>query len=375
MNTPSTPRQSYGIVGVWENEETGRIAAGQVSRCYTSVLSPQILRAGEWFLNSGIQESSGGVARYYRSDLERNLPLSTEITGYAASAFAYLHGLTGDKRYQACAAAAARFLEAAWDPAAQAMPFELEAPRLTYFFDCGIIVRGLLAAGGSPAIAAATAKSTERDFAATDGFYPILTLPEKTPLPRDPVRWSRSSGCYQLKAALAWLDVGDPDLRPHYDRLLEDSLRSYGSFLPGHPDPLKIVDRLHPFLYFLEGLLPVGGNPRAAAALCDGIRRTAELLRQLAPQFERADVYAQLLRIRIYAANAGAAPLDRPAAEWEAAQLRSFQVESPDPRIDGGFYFGRKDGQWIPHVSPVPTAFAIQALAMWETGQAAASVI
>ena len=53
-------------------------------------MSPQLARTGEWFLRSGIQESNGGVARYYRTDVRRNLPVSTEITGYAASAFVYL---------------------------------------------------------------------------------------------------------------------------------------------------------------------------------------------------------------------------------------------------------------------------------------------
>ena len=45
-----------------------------------------VLRAGDWFRQSGIQEASGGVARYYRTDLKRNHPLSTEITAYALSA-------------------------------------------------------------------------------------------------------------------------------------------------------------------------------------------------------------------------------------------------------------------------------------------------
>jgi hypothetical protein len=49
-------------------------------------------RAAGWFLNSGIQEASGGVARYYRSDTRRNARISTEITGYAVSTFVYLHG-------------------------------------------------------------------------------------------------------------------------------------------------------------------------------------------------------------------------------------------------------------------------------------------
>ena len=54
-------------------------------------LSSHLSRAGEWFLRSGIQQPNGGVARYYRTDLERNHAVSTEITGYAASAFVYLH--------------------------------------------------------------------------------------------------------------------------------------------------------------------------------------------------------------------------------------------------------------------------------------------
>ena len=320
------------------------------------------------------------MARYYRADLERNLPVSTEITGYAASALAYLYDLTGDARYCHSASAAARFLESAWDRNSQAMPFEIDPSRFSYFFDCGIIVRGLRAAGGSGDIASAIAHSMARDFDAGRDFHPILSLPEKRPQDRDPLRWSRSAGCYQLKAAMAWADLGDPVLRPLYGRLLEDSLGTWSAYLPGHPDPRKVVDRLHPFLYFLEGLLPVSDDPRCASALSDGIRRAGQLLRELVPTFERADVYAQLLRVRMYADAAGAAPLDRDAAAWEAGQLRGFQVVSDDRRTDGGFYFGRNGGQWVPHVSPVPAVFAIQALAMWdngmwETGRATASVI
>src|SRR5690348_415318 len=67
--------------------------------CYTNGLLPQISRAGEWFLHSGIQEANGGVARYHRVDVGRNAAISTEITGYAASALVYLHSLTHDDRY------------------------------------------------------------------------------------------------------------------------------------------------------------------------------------------------------------------------------------------------------------------------------------
>ena len=84
------------------------------------------------------------MARYYLVDSGRNLPASTEITGYAASTFVYLHSVTRDHRYLDRAVAAARFLVCAWDSPSSTMPFEIDPAAFTYFFDCGIVVRGLL---------------------------------------------------------------------------------------------------------------------------------------------------------------------------------------------------------------------------------------
>jgi hypothetical protein len=339
-------------------------------------------RAGQWFLRSGIQESNGGVARYYRADLDRNQAVSTEITGYAVSALLYLHAATGDDEYRNQALSAARFLcRDAWD--GHALPFEVEAhpdSRFAYFFDCGIVVRGLLAAWRASGeveflqVATALGRAMARDFRASDGeYHPILKLPEKQPVERDPVRWSRAPGCYQLKSAMAWLELreatGETCFGTLYDRALENSLRGYGSFLPGHPDRLKVVDRLHAFLYFLEGLLPRLHDKQCATALCRGISIVAQHLNQMAPEFERSDVYAQLLRIRLYADWAGVAPLDREAANQEASALAEFQIGSGPSRVAGGFYFGRQGGQWLPYINPVSAAFALQALALWDQHQ------
>src|ERR1039457_3685644 len=95
----------------------------------------------EWFLHSGIQQPDGGVARYYLVDAGRNLPASTEITGYAISAFVYLHSFTHDARYLDRALSGARFLARAWDAVSQTMPFEIEPAAFSYFFDCGIVDR------------------------------------------------------------------------------------------------------------------------------------------------------------------------------------------------------------------------------------------
>ena len=341
-------------------------------------MSPQLSRTGEWFLRSGIQQSNGGVARYYLTDARRNLAASTEITGYAISALLYLHLVTGDERYLERARAGGDFLTRdAWDAASGTMPFEIEPSAFSYFFDCGIIVRGLLALWKATGhqqyldVAVGTGDSMARNFAAPDGtFHPILTLPGKEPLPRDPLRWSRSATCYQLKSAMAWWDLyeatGETRFVEPYHRVLEAGLQSFASFLPGHPESAKVMDRLHAFSYFLEGLLPRATDPRCAQALGEGIGMAAHHLRAIAPELARSDVYAQLLRVRIYAASLGAVPLDLEAATHEASELSAFQVADPDPRIDGGYWFGRKGAAWLPYVNPVSAAFASQALELWE---------
>jgi hypothetical protein len=336
-------------------------------------------RAGRWFLDSGIQEPGGGVARYRRTDTPSNLPVSNEITGYAVSTLVYLYSLTKQEEYLERALGAARFLtRQAWDRALEAFPFEFIPPGngFSYFFDSGIIARGLLAAwriSGDAEfhdVALACGRSMARDFEAGGCFTPILRLPEKRAVACDH-RWSRSSGCYQLKAALAWLDLfettGETCLRDSYRQALAFSLSTHDAFLPGDPDSHRVMDRLHPYAYFLEGLLPVAGEPDCAAALSAGIERLACYLREIGPGFVRSDVYAQLLRVRLFADSAGAVPLDRDAAAFEAEQLAGFQSMDADPQVAGGFWFGRKGIETLPFINPVSAGFGLQALAMWES--------
>ncbi len=338
------------------------------------------MRSGEWFLHSGIQQPDGGVARYYRTDEARNAPVSTEITGYAVSTFVYLHEVTKDQRYLDAATRAATFLVEARDPFSGCMPFELDGRDLAYFFDSGIVVRGLLAAwralGDRQFLQAANALGEamlKGGFDAGADFHPILDYGRMLPAIRNPMRWSQDSGCYQLKAAMAWWDLaeatGDENFRKQYARVLDYSLRNWSTFLPGHAERPKVMDRLHAFLYFLEGLLPRASEMRCTVALCDGIRRAGAWVREIAPEFIRSDVYAQLLRVRVYADGAGVAPLDREASAYEAGQLAGFQAADPDPRIEGGYWFGRAGQTRLPFVNPVSTAFALQALELWRQSE------
>ena len=323
--------------------------------------------AGRWLLDSGISEPSGGFARFYDAETGKNRAVSTEISGYAASALVYLFQITGDEAYLARARKTARFLLGAWDKELLTFPFELQS-QLSYFFDSGIVIRGLLAVWRETRdeqlleISRAAAHGMIADFRAGKEYHPILALPEKEPLPRTE-QWSRSPGCYQLKAAMAWWDVaeitGESTLRDAYLEMLDFALTTHANFLPGASNPHGVMDRLHAYCYFLEGLLPMMERPECIEAYAQGIRSISMFLNEIGSTFVRSDVYAQLLRAKIYGAGDG---------EAEAEALASFQAVGDDPRgirVSGGFFFGRRDGKMSPHVNPVSTVFAMQALEMW----------
>jgi len=338
-------------------------------------------RAGSWYVKSGIQEPGGGVARYYLADVGRNALVSTEITGYAVSALVYLYGRRGNPSFLEAAVRAGRFLaERAWNPLLKTFPFEhsdngAQPQALTYFFDCGIIVRGLLtlwrATGDDSLLVCAreAGRSMEADFIRERDIHPILTLPAKQPLRYTP-QWSRSPGCYQLKSALAWHELfeatGETSFRTSYERALRLALESKDAFLPAET-PEKTMDRLHAYCYFLEAVMPHPNRPECRNALEEGIGRVSGYLREIAPLFARSDVYAQLLRVRLYAENLAGMPLQEAEAAEEAASIQTFQCESSDGRIDGGFYFGRKGETMLPFVNPVSTAFCVQALDLWHS--------
>src|SRR4051794_1118585 len=144
------------------------------------------------------------------------------------------------------AAVTANFLCDVWDAGGGAMPFELGAPGFAYFFDSGIIVRGLLAAWRRLPkeryldTATAVGGHMLRDHAAGEDIDPILELPSRAPVEREPLKWSRAPGCYQLKSAMAWHDLakatGDGAFVAPYEKALDHALRTYRDFLPGHPE-------------------------------------------------------------------------------------------------------------------------------------------
>jgi hypothetical protein len=268
-------------------------------------------------------------------------------------------------------ASASYLCDVAWDAANNTFPFE-PGSTLAYFFDIGIIGRGLLAVSNLTGEARFLERAREGalslgfDFLGDGLFYPVIELPEKQPLPEEP-KWSRKPGCYQLKSALIWRELDDPHAARMFDVALAMALASHESFLEGEADREKVMDRLHAYCYFLEALLQAAEHEEARRALAWGIERAGALLREIAPQFERADVNAQLLRVRLFAHHAGIVPLNCAAAEEEAVRTAQFQeLSSSDARVAGGFWFGRKGPAMLPFSNPVSTAFCVQALTLWD---------
>jgi len=334
----------------------------------------RIEAAGTWFLDSGIRFPHGGVARLYRSDLQQNASVSTEITGYAASILLAMYRDSADPRFLAAAESAIDFLiHTAWHKKLEAMPFEHGNGLCpAYFFDTGIVARALLAGFRLTKneryreAARACCDSMARDFDNGSGFNPVIELPTKRPPTADESRWSLAPGCYQLKAALAWRELweatGESKYHDLYHTVLEYSLITHVRFLPGSPHEDKIMDRLHAYCYFLEGLLPVAGQLRCADVLRAGVERVARFAERIGPRFLRADVLAQLLCLRLLAGRMGVLALDRQAASAELQAVESFQCLDPAPRRYGGFWFGRKAGTVLPYLNPVTTALSVEAL-------------
>ncbi len=348
-------------------------------------MEQRIRAAADWLVHSCIRYPNNGVGRYYRADDDKVAPISTEITGYSADALYLVHTHLGDEKYLNAANAMSRFLvDVAWDEGAKMMPFECAEGRVySYFFDDGIIARGLLRGFektgdvGFREIAFGCAESMAKDFRNGALYAPILEAPSKRSLTQEPHRWSRSSGCYQLKAALAWYELwrltGEERYRALYSETVAWSIADHIGFLERSDSSGRDrMDRLHPYCYFLEGLLPVVADGGNAEIFRSAIGRIVEVLAAMRTKFLRADVLAQLLRLRLAAERLDILKLDLEAAQQELESLLRFQCGEGDDRIRGSFWFGEEDGMLLRFANPATTVFAIQALILWaERGKTA----
>ena len=343
-------------------------------------------RAGlTWLAHSGIQAESGGLFRYYRGDLSEYKNISTEITAYGIQAYLQLP-LPGQPGLLSNALRAGQFLcYDATDPQTGLLPFEASPDgsrpcRLAYFFDCAITMRGLLAlwnATGDPMYLERTERcgaTLMGTMSRVDGsFFPMLDLDSGVPFVGAD-SWSLQPGVHHLKAGLAFWELAEVTSSGLFSKtaetLLQWCLHQHEMFLPGDSDSARVADRLHAYCYFLEGLLPfLEKRFETVLVLQGGITRVEKLLAETRPALERCDTIAQLLRLRLLSDYIGVVELDIPAAAREAESLLTFQLQTDDRRANGGFSFGRRNGQLLCHASPVSTIFALQALRIWNQYQ------
>ena len=343
-------------------------------------------RAGlAWLAHSGIQSESGGVSRYYAADTGQYRDISTEITGYSIQAWLALP-LPGEPGLLSHALRAGQFLcYDTGDPQMGLFPFE--APRSgfppsdrVFSFDCGIIIRALLALWRATADPLYLARAEQcgsalmNHMSRVDGsFFPLLDLSTGVPACGSGA-WSLEADIYQLKVGLALLELaevaGSTTFAKTAESLLNWSLRQHEMFLPGATEPDRVADRLHAYCYFLEGLLPfLERRFDCVQILQAGMNRVEKLVLETRRALERSDVTAQLLRLRLLVDFIGVVELDLAAATWEADSIPAFQLFTADKRTNGAFSFGRRQGRLAPHANPVSTIFCLQALRMWRDYQ------
>jgi hypothetical protein len=338
-----------------------------------------------WLITSGIQDESGGIARSYLADERTYQNLSTLNTAYYISALLKTNEAR-EKEPEEHALKSGRFLvKQAFDAHTELFRAEFDGggdrPALeARFLDCCVALRALLhlwQATSDPVFldhAERCGVALRTHLSRVDGsFFPLFDL--QTGNARAGTgSWTVEAEVYQLKSALAFLELSDATGNREFETsmqlMLQWCLKTHEGFVRGDDDPENIMDRLHAYCYFLEGLLPVAAEHMAAShALQHGVLDVENLMKQVTAKYQRCDVVAQLLRLRLYSDRIGIMELDLPQAEKEVLLLEQFQHQSTDPRTDGGFAVARRNGQLAPQVSPASTAVAIQALAMWEQAE------
>lgn len=334
-----------------------------------------------WLAISGIQDQSGGVSEAFRSDESDYAAISTTSTGYYISAQLWSQRFSGGT-LPATASRAGRFLlERAFDMSGEMFPLRVEADeqqaRLAYFLDCTIIVRSLVHLWNSTKdqvfleCAERCGLALHSRMPTVDGaFFPIYDLSSDRAY-ADAGSWRVEMEIPQLKGGLALLELHKATGRGEFEHdavaLRKWCMQRQESFLPGEVDDAKVIDRLHAYCLFLEGLLPaVALDADAGRVLQFGILRVENYLDEFASHLQRCDVLAQILRLRLYADKLGVMELDYKRAEEEATAIVEFQTQSPDPKTDGGFALVRSTGRSQPHLDLTATVFALQALEMWD---------
>lgn len=338
-----------------------------------------------WLAISGIQDQSGGVSEGFREETGEYAPISTTATGYYIAAQLWSQRFSRGALPATASRAGGFLLERAFDMSAEMFPLHLgdndeEQARLAYFFDCTVVVRSLVQLWDSTKdtafldCAERCGLALHSRMPTVDGaFFPIYDLKTDRAY-ADTGSWRVEMDVPQLKGGLALLELykatGRGEFEHDAEALRKWCLQRHESFLPGEVDDAKIIERLHAYCLFLEGLLPgVALDAESGRVLQFGILRVENFLDEFGAELQRCDVIAQILRLRLYADKLGLMELDYKRAEEEATAIIEFQTQSVDPKTDGAFTLFRGTAQSRPQLDLTATVFALQALEMWDQAE------
>ena len=168
--------------------------------------------AWSWLSRSGIQNESGGVARFYSADVQEYRGISTQSTAFFISTFLRLGDHSQDFAPQEALQAGGFLLDRAFHRSKELFAHEVydegRSPSArAYFFDCSIIIRSLVDLWRATEEAVYLECAERCGFALQnlmsrmDGsFFPVYDFSRDQAID-DGETWSTQPEVYQLKAS------------------------------------------------------------------------------------------------------------------------------------------------------------------------------
>ncbi len=362
-----------------------------------------ISSASLWLLRSGIQNVSadkklrGGVAAWYEPDKKIYPFLYSEITGYALSAWMFLHRIHPDAKFVRHARLAAGWLmrnallkEGGVKTRLYLVNHYVSPNYCFYFgrvysFDAAMVGYGLLQffkTSKDPHCLQSVQKILE--FLVTvmkrkDGTYEAYYDSQKKRCSEDFDKWSDQGGSFHAKLALLFIDyyevTNDENYKKLAGQLLDTVMKTQekdGRFVTSRKDRST---HLHPHAYTLEGLLYGAVKLNRRRYLEAAAKGFQWMLRGVSndgsvssiyekgsfSHHERSDIVGQTLRIGsiLYALDSQRIKKYLPTLRGIRGHLSLFQQPA------GGFVYGfATDGLMRNHWNAWSTMFGIQALWM-----------
>ena len=325
-----------------------------------------------WLLSSGIQNETGAVFAEYETLTRSYSRVSTEAAAWYVLALLGIEGDSDGSRRETATKTGKFLMERGFDLQVDLFVADPTVEdRHADFFGCGVLLRALLAlhrATGDRAYldcADRCGRAMHLRLSRVDGsFFPHYDISTQQPQ-------GQAASIGQLKIACSFLELGQDaglgELSTAADQLLTWALSRHESSLSELETASDRAEAFREYAFFLEGLLPfLLERAEAGVALQAGLRDLEKGLQGFDDSTRPPGLVAQLLRLRLFAETSGVSELDRSQAEREAASLAEYQMQSPDPRLDGAFA-PRQDALEVgPSLAPHPTIAALQALEFWD---------